>query len=296
MATQRLNLTFDVLAALLLAVCFTLLTDFTHRMLNSDPDAIGIFSVSVQAALTVAATSTFTRAGWSWLGGALKHFRRSLRNRALWRFGLSLALTVLVVLAWSLLPERFARGYNRRGLAERENNPAAALRDYQRAIALNPLMYQPYLNLGGLMEDFYRYDEAAKQYRQAITVGYTDPTAYDNLARVLLLSGDSNTALRILDAAMRLKPSAEVKSALQKNRAWAELNLGFYTQAIADATQSNSAAGECVLGKVYNKLGKTKEAEQIWVSFEQRARAMVGSRPTIEPDCWLLAENSNENK
>jgi hypothetical protein len=295
---SRLNLTLDVTAALLLTVSVTMLADFTRRLLGSDPDSFGILAISIQAMFAVAATSTFTSAGWSWLEGLWQLLGMGIQDRARWRFGLSLLLAGVVITVWYVVPGWLASYYNARGLEIYENNrmdSAEALRDYQRAIALNPEMHQPYVNLGGLMEDYYRYGEAAEQYRRGITAGYGDPTPYNNLARVLLLSGDSLTALRIADAALGLKPTAEVKSALLKNRAWAELNLGFTSQAIADAKQSNSAAGECILGKVYIKLGKTEAAREAWNSFEQMSAA-TSSGPAIEPDCQLFAEKSHETK
>ena len=294
----RLNLTLDVAAALLLTVSVTMLTDFTRRLLGSDPDSFGILAISIQAVLAVAATSTFTRAGWSWLEGLWQLLGMRIQERARWRFGLSLLLAGVVIAMWYVVPGRLADYYNARGLDIYENDrmdSAEALRDYQRAIGLNPQMHQPYVNLGGLMEDYYRYGEAAEQYRRAITAGYGDPTPYNNLSRVLLLSGDSLTALRIVDAALGLNPIPEVKSALLKNKAWAELNLGFTSQAIADATQSNSAAGECILGKVYSKLGKTEAAREAWNSFQQKS-ATTQSGPTIEPDCTLLVGNSHDIK
>lgn len=295
---SRLDLTLDVVSALLLAISVTMLTDFTRRLLGSDPDSLGILAISIQAAFAVAATSTFTSAGWSWVEGLSQLFGRRAEAKARWRFGLSLVLAAVVIPVWFVAPDRLASYYNARGYEIYENNhvdSAQALRDYQRAIALNPQLHQAYVNLGGLMEDYYRYDEAAEQYRKGITAQLDDPTPYSNLARVLLLSGNSLTALRIADAGLGLNPSGEVKSALLKNKAWAELNLGFTSQAIADATQSNSAAGECILGKVYIKLGKTEAARETWNGFEQM-NAKTSSGPAVEPDCQLLAENSHESK
>jgi tetratricopeptide (TPR) repeat protein len=112
---------------------------------------------------------------------------------------------------------------------------------------------------------------------------------------MLLLTGDSLTALRIVEDASRLNPNAQVTAALLKNKAWAELNLGFYPQAIEDATRSNSAAAECILGKVYAKLGKSADAVAAWKSFREKSASPKDGDPVIEPDCKLLAEVANEN-
>jgi tetratricopeptide (TPR) repeat protein len=294
-----LSLTLDLMAALLLAISVTIITDFSRRLLGSDPDSWGICAVAVQAMFAVAATSTFTQAGWAWLAAMRRQSDTSVHDRSRWRFGLSLLLAILVIAMWYVVPAKLANYYNARGYDIYEHDPAnsaEAFRDYQRAIALNPVMHQPYVNLGGLLEDYYRYGDAAEQYRRAITAEYGDPTPYNNLARVLLLDGDSLTALRVVNAALKLKPDATAQAALYKNRAWAELNLGFNNQAIADATQSKSAAGDCILGKVYLKVGDQPAAQRAWASFKQRNVPTSQGTPVVEPDCVLLAENSNEKK
>jgi tetratricopeptide (TPR) repeat protein len=291
MSKGRSSLTLDVVATLLLTVSVTMLTDFTHRMLSADPDSLGILSIAAQAAATVAATSAFTQAGWSWLKELLHHFGRKIDHQSAWRFGLSLSLAAIVIPAWCFVPARLANYYNTRGMQESQGAPEDALLDYQRAIALNPALHEPYANLGGLMEDSYQYDQAAKEYQQAIMVDIADPTPYDNLSRVVLLKGDPLTGLRIAEAGLKLQPNGE---ALLKNKAWAELNLGFYAQSVTDASKSDSAAGECIMGKAYTKLGKQAEARQAWSNFEKMNATATASDPFVEPDCALLAETPDE--
>ncbi len=166
------------------------------------------------------------------------------------------------------------------------------------AIALYPELGFIYLNLGEVFEKFYRYDDAAEQYRKAIVANHTDPTPYNNLARVLLLNGKALTALTITDDALGLGPAAkrDASPALLKNRAWAEYELGFYKKAIDDAKTSNTAAGDCVLGQIYTKLGKPAEARSSLNKFIQQNASITGTEPAVEPDCTLLAEDSNEDK
>lgn len=301
MPSQRSSLTYNVVALLLLTISATMLTDFTHRMLGADPDSVGILSVSVQAFFTVAASSTFTKAGWAWVESALGLVSKDMQSKALWRLRLTAGLFLITATAWLFLPYTLAQYYNAKG-HNLENgtppDPAAALRYYQRAIALDPELGFIYLNLGEVFEKFYRYDDAAEQYRKAIVANHTDPTPYNNLARVLLLNGKALTALTITDDALGLGPAANrnASPALLKNRAWAEYELGFYREAIDDATTSNTAAGDCVLGQIYTKLGKTVEARSSWKKFIQQNASSTGTEPLVEPDCVLLAEDSNEVK
>lgn len=294
MASQRISVTLNVLAALFLTISITMLTDFTRRLLSSDPDSVGILSISVQAVLAVVATSSFTTAGWAWLGGLLQRFGTGVHNKAQWRFALALGLVCVLAPLWHYLPPILAEHYNAQGFNLRASDPGEALQNYERAVALNPQLHLAYVNLGGLLEGFYRYDDAASQYRKAITVDHADPIPYNNLSRLLLLGGDSITALRIAEDALRLKPGSQVTSALLKNKAWAELNLGFYNQAVEDARKSNSAAGECILAKTYNKLGKPADVALAWSSFRNRTSTLINGEPVIEPDCELLAEAINE--
>jgi tetratricopeptide (TPR) repeat protein len=301
MSSLRSTLTYNVVALLLLTISVTMLTDFTHRMLGADPDSFGILSVSVQAFFTVAASSTFTKAGWAWVESAFGFLHKGIENKALWRLRLTAGLFLCTATVWLFLPYTLAQYYNTRGY-KLENgvppDPAAALRYYQRAIALDPELGFIYLNLGEVFEKFYRYDDAAEQYRKAIVANHTDPTPYNNLARVLLLNGKALTALAITDDALGLGPvaSRNASPALLKNRAWAEYELGFYKKAIDDAETSNTAAGDCVLGQIYIKLGKTAEARSAWNKFTQQNASNTGTEPAVEPDCTLLAEDSNEDK
>ena len=297
-AEEKSAFFWDVLSVLLLAVSVTMLTDFTRRMLGADPDSWGILSVSVQAVLAFAASSMFTDSGWSWIKGALGRLHRTEHHKGAWRFGAAAVLFSVVAPMWLLAPSQLSWHYNERAYKREGINLAESLRDYQRAISLDPKQQKPHVNLGEVFEGFYRYDDAAEQYREAIVADTSDPTPYNNLARVLLLDGKAATALRITNDALKLNASdprvKAAKPALLKNRAWAEYLLGFYSQAIGDATKSNSAAGDCVLGKVYAKLGKTADMRSAWTTFNHRSSLEIASGPAVEPDCTLLAEDANE--
>jgi len=292
------NLLFDAASTLMLAASATMLTDFSRRLFNTDLDNIGVISITLQAFFVLAASSTFTDAGWSAVCAILKCFAVREPDKTFWRFVLSLLLLAFTAPAWYYYPLRLAKHYNNAGVDLITSNPDKALSDFQRALALNPSQYKTDTNMGGVLETFYRYDDAAKAYQAAITVYPKDYVAYDNLSRVLLMNGNALIALRITgDAltALRITNAApETISALHKNRALAELDLGLYQEGIIEATESKSAAGDCVLAKIYGRLGQQTQAQRAWSSFLHRPPAPPDSSPFIEPDCILLAEEPHE--
>jgi tetratricopeptide (TPR) repeat protein len=312
-------LLLDLVALLLLAMSATLLADFTRRLLGSDPDTIGMASIAAQAALAVAATSAFTKTGSALLQHTIGRF---IKSKSLLRFVLVALLFAIVSCAWLFLTPWLAQYYNRRGFnldqvlmakagSSQSPNAVAAcqgtscqsradvLRDYQRATALDPTLFVAYTNAGELLEDFYRYDEAAEQYRKAILAqpaGTVDSVAYANLSRALVLNGKPMDALRVIQDAQRASPNSAASSSLYRNKAWAEYDLGFYTNAVADASHSGSAAGTCIMAKAYIKLIRPADASLAWMKFREQYASISPNDPVVEPDCVLLAEESHEKK
>lgn len=308
----------DVAALFLLTMSATLVVAFTRRLLGNDPDTLGIASIAVQAALTVGASSAFTKTGSELLDKALG---RGVTKKSEWRFNLSFALFLIVIFSWVVLLPRLAQYYNARAfnlnrVLEADKAPPSAivgapddtaphgrakvLRDYQRAVALDPTLYMAYTNAGTILEGFYRYDDAADQYRKAILAqpaGKIDIVAYSDLARSLILSGKPIDALRVIqDALKATNINSDSLSALYHNKAWAEYDLGFYTDALTDAAKSSSAAATCIAAKADTKLGRSADAEVAWKQFRVQYAPNAPSGLVVEPDCVLLSEVSLEKK
>jgi Tfp pilus assembly protein PilF len=95
---------------------------------------------------------------------------------------------------------------------------------------------------------------------------------------------------------------ARTTATLRKDLAWAEDQLGFYSDAEAEAKSALQSAdvapsAYCVLGKIYTHWGKVPEARQAWKSFTASINDPKIHPPIIEPDCTRLAEAaSNEKK
>ena len=293
-------------ATILLTISISLVTDFVRRMLGSDPDEVGIFAIAVQAVLTVAAGSTFTEAGRRWIENALSRLGVRAQARQTWRFIASACLLSLILPLWWWLPLGLARYYNDRAYHEADTDPAAAIRNYERAIKLDRKLQQAHFNLGELYEaQEYAYADAADEYQKAIITNPSDLRAYTNLARLLIQDGKYLPALRILDTAVSVIPAdpSTQKSeystfaGLYKNRASAEYQLGFDAYAEADARASlqfipSSKSGPiyCILGKVYTRMGKKNEASAAWERIRELVTQSGGDVTSVaDSDCLRLA-------
>lgn len=281
---------------LFLALSVTMITDFTHRLLSADPDGIGISSVAIQAVLGVAATGTFSQTGRQWLESVFSRFKRWKQFQQRANLLATVALFLLICPAWEWGPRGLAIYYNDRAFNTPAANSASAFQLYQRAIKLNPRLPDAHFNLGELYEYKYEYDNAAAEYKEAIMVAPGYVKAYTNLSRVLILGNQPLAALRVSNDASKLHaPDAITAAALLKNQAWAEYQLGFLAQAEADAKLATrppypANTAYCILGKIYNKQGKTADGQQAWEGFMATSQPSPGEIIMIEPDCKLLAE------
>jgi tetratricopeptide (TPR) repeat protein len=300
------DLWFDALAAILLACSLTMATDFARRVLGSNPDELGIASISAQAVLSVAVTSTFTKAGWQWIELARSRSRAKRLSRAELRFLLALSLVCIIFAFWNWLPQGLAVWYNNRAATLSSQSPAQgaqsaqALKYLQRAIALEPGLPEAHYNLGVLLEDSYQYDLAATQYRQVIAASPQDVRSYNNLARLLLMAGKTEEALNVLnDAPVKDVQDVETRAAVLENRAWGELELGFTQQAIADSAASErdypTAALFCLQGKAFAKAGEVTRAKAAWQNYKSTQNASNSFQSTAGAECHLLAEASHDS-
>ncbi|ETK31345.1 hypothetical protein MPTA5024_35545 [Microbispora sp. ATCC PTA-5024] len=95
---------------------------------------------------------------------------------------------------------------NRAQLLARTGRPADALRDLDRAIAIDPAFPDHYLDRGNLLLELGRADEALADYETAIRVSPPLPEAYYNRAELRLAEGDLARARDDLDHVIELDP------------------------------------------------------------------------------------------
>ena len=206
--TVRFDWLWNSLAVIWLMAAVALSVDVGRRFLSISPDTLETFVVLGEASVAFLAA-----------GGALTTAGRKLTDRFLRSFGVparflqeakaAVAVIVLVGLVWFRvsLPD-IARFYNNRGVAQHQSGRlTTALRDFLRALSLDPNYIAAHYNLGLVYEDMGDFEEAAVQYRFA-TQGDFD-LAFINLARLYILDGAYSQAASLLECVCckRKKPT-----------------------------------------------------------------------------------------
>jgi len=208
---------------------------FEHRMY------LPLAAVVVVVVLTVA-----------WLVGRLARWHRPAAAIAL-----VLAGTVTATLAWrthvrnldyrsrySIWLDTVAkaphnpRAHNNLGYAIRQmgrQHYADAIRQYNKAIELDPHYVQAYNNRGAVYGFLGRPDRAMEDFNAAIRLSPESPKPYCNRAITYILKGRFEQAIRDLDTAIRIKPDY---ATAYVRRGQAEVALGRADKAIADYDQA----------------------------------------------------------
>jgi hypothetical protein len=95
---------------------------------------IGILTASLQAAFSVAATSSFTKAGWQWIESLFSRIHIRSHSPSRLRSLLSALLFAVICPTWIWAPSGLAVYYNNRGLALEHTNPPQALAYLERSV------------------------------------------------------------------------------------------------------------------------------------------------------------------
>ena len=82
----------------------------------------------------------------------------------------------------------------------------AALRAYECAIAADPSRLDARINLGRLLHELERFDDAERAYRDAIAAGGDDPLLYFNLGVLLDDTDRKQEAMQAYETALRKDP------------------------------------------------------------------------------------------
>ncbi len=275
--SKRSALIWTVLAALLLTMSIAISTEVAQRFVKSETDPVGLGSILLQVVLTIIAGSTFTEYGQAKVEEFLAVFGVRWRFQPQWRAEFSFLVFVIALGLWFSLPIIARNLYHQRGLQlQQEGKVTSALENYRRAIALYPDYAAAHYDLGTAYEDVLEYDNAISEYQTALV---TDPhlyPAYNNLARLYILSrDDSNSGLKLLNAEQELDIQSSpdekkrVQYSLYKNRGWANLNLKNLRQAASDLNlalqlRPDGAAAHCLLAQMYEARDELKSALPEW--------------------------------
>lgn len=92
------------------------------------------------------------------------------------------------------------------GIELERDDTEAALRAYERAIAADPTRLDARINLGRLLHELGRLDEAERAYRDAIAIRSDDALLFFNFGVLLDDAGRKQEALQAYEAALREDP------------------------------------------------------------------------------------------
>jgi len=99
-----------------------------------------------------------------------------------------------------------AQAWFGRGAALEDNDPEAAMAAYERAIAADPTLLDPRINLGRLLHESRRLVRAEEVYRDALRILGSDPVLLYNLGVLLEDLKRRTEAVQAYEAALALDP------------------------------------------------------------------------------------------
>jgi len=167
---------------------------------------------------------------------------------------------------WRRLPERAAftaADYTNRGLTYSQlSRYEEALRDYVRAIELEPNNAKIYSNRGATYQNLGRWEEALQDFDRAIQLDHNYTAAYSNRASTYHRLGRYEEALRDVNCALDIDPTC---IAAYANRGLTYSDLKRYEEALRDYEQvieikPDEANAYYNRGGIYSDLGRYEEA------------------------------------
>jgi tetratricopeptide (TPR) repeat protein len=167
--------------------------------------------------------------------------------KPVWLKPLILCTVILVAAAWTY--ERNAVWLNRISI-------------WEDCVKKSPHKARPYNNLGAALADEGRYDEAIKQYHQALQINPYYPNAYANLGFALAKQGKIEESITQLLKALQLKPKDNETlsnlgvALLMQNRP--DEAIEYLSEAVA--LNPHFAKAQNNLGVALNRSGRPQEA------------------------------------
>lgn len=316
------HLFWNIVSISMLATTGALAASFCALILTRNPDAWGVLAVVLQGSLTLVAGGAFTSAGQRLLD-KLGLLEIAAKARACF----SIILTLVVLGLWYFVPPALASRYDRLGLDAcpsnlRCPNLPRAITMFERASSLDPSNATVHFNFGRAYELAFDFDNAIKQYQQAVQADAESPAALSNWARILLVrKKDVGLALALLDDAVsqadeRVKNEPyQAAPSIYKNRGMANYELGFFSLAEADLTDSlklqrdlstkinglpaDIAAPHCLLSMVETRLKNATAAlgeARICVKLNRTDQPEKGSAPKVDPLSIRFAQTLLQSK
>jgi serine/threonine protein kinase len=143
---------------------------------------------------------------------------------------------------------------------------------YQCCLIINPNYKKVHYNLGSLYEKQGNRDRARDRYKVALAGGVA--AAYNNLARLHIMSKEYGVAINLLLTGLQLVPHdrVQVRYAFLKNIGWALLKQQRYSEAEANLRAAidlipDKAAAYGLLAHLLQETGDRTSAQSVWESF-----------------------------
>ena len=171
----------------------------------------------------------------------------------------------------------FAR-YNLGKLLAESGRAEEAIGEYRAAIRLAPDMVQAYYNLGNSLDDLKRPAEASDAYRAALAIDPHYSKAHYNLGNILLELGRKEEAMAEFSEAVRIHPEY---SEARDNLGAVLLELGRFRDAEEQLRMSlRSSTGSY---ETYTNLGNALLMQSKWNEAEEAYRAALKINPSFTP-------------
>lgn len=87
-----------------------------------------------------------------------------------------------------------------------QNNLPSALENYNKTLELNPTDYNALNNIGIILKDLMRLDDAANSLMLSLKINNNNPIALNNLGIIFDLKGDFKTAVELFQKAIEIHP------------------------------------------------------------------------------------------
>jgi len=288
------NPLWTIPAAVLFALSLSVLADTITTLRTGGINGLTVFGTLLQSLLALVAGSAFLSGGREWLEKFFLKLGISRKFRGASRVWLATAVLALTLVLRLVLPDLVSRYRNRVGdTAFSQRQFAAAVLNYQQAVALNPSFTKAHFNLAVAYDKVHDNAKAIDEYQRSIDFDPQNYTAYNNLARLLILQQkDFRGALRRLDFLRQnlAKVPNDIQYFVFKNRGWANLELKNLDAAKGDLmwalVKRDGPAAHYLLGRVYEAQGDKDNAGKEWEQCIQILQSNPDEEEELEPD-WI---------
>ena len=281
----RLDWLWMFLTVLLLTIAVTFVLNTLNQILEVGFAGEGTLAVVLQAVLTIGGgTIALTQQGRKALVSLLRRCRIPRQYWQAFSMVTALVLVLIVIGIHDQYLPRLATDWTQRGIEQyQQGRLGGALRNYRKAIALQPDNAKAHYHLGVLYEDVQNREAAIAEYAFVMK---SDPEALDrllrlrahnNLGRLYILDEKYVAAWSPLERGLSLvKGSALAQPQIQrekynllKNMGWLWLQQRQFIEAdevlqAAVALNSQRSAAYCLRAQVLERLKQTQAAQTAW--------------------------------